>query len=99
MAAAIPHGVSWPPAVVSTFWMARCSVIDPPKVVGRSLRPLVCSGTLVGIHDVRQFAPPIVAVDPSKETSGHVDNVPVSLYAVEHLQSWPHCVIRCISGP
>jgi LacI family transcriptional regulator len=64
---------------------------------------LVSSGTLASLRELRGATPPIVVVDRVEGdewvSSVHVDNVRDAAYAVEHLQSWGHRVIGCISGP
>ena len=64
---------------------------------------LTSSRALTSIRNSRDTAPPIVVVDrvdgDDQASSVHVDNVRDAAYAVEHLQSWGHRLIGCISGP
>lgn len=64
---------------------------------------LISSDALAKAREHKEQLPPIVVVDRVDDTDStscvHVDNVQGAAAAVEHLQSWGHTRIACISGP
>ncbi|WGM20275.1 LacI family DNA-binding transcriptional regulator [Paenarthrobacter sp. OM7] len=64
---------------------------------------LISSDALAKIREHKEQLPPIVVVDRVDDTDStscvHVDNIQGAATAVEHLQSWGHRRIACISGP
>jgi LacI family transcriptional regulator len=64
---------------------------------------LASSRALTSMRSSRDTVPPVVVVDrvdgDDHVSSVHVDNVRDAAYAVEHLQSWGHRLIGCVSGP
>jgi LacI family transcriptional regulator len=64
---------------------------------------LTSSRALRSLSEAQDDVPPVVVIDrleaSRRVSSVHSENVLDSAYAVEHLQSWGHSIIGCITGP